>query len=220
VRVAEALAGPNWGTLFTPRLGTEVLVDFIEGDIDRPVIVAQLFTGADLPPFSAGVGSSVEHPGTLSGIHSHNFDGGGFNQWQLDDTQGQVRTRLVTSTANTQLNLGYLVQQSPGSSARGAYRGSGFELRTDAWGVVRGGEGVLLSTSARARQGCGVTSTQMDAAEAVSLLKGAQALGKTLGDAVAQQQALFSKDASSAQADFIALVDPKEQGKFAGAVNG
>jgi type VI secretion system secreted protein VgrG len=220
VRVAEALAGPNWGTLFTPRVGTEVLVDFIEGDIDRPVIVAQLFTGADLPPFSAGVGSSVDHPGTLSGIHSHNFDGGGFNQWQLDDTQGQVRTRLATSTANTQLNLGYLVQQSPGSSARGAYRGSGFELRTDAWGVVRGGEGVLLSTSARARQGCGVASTQMDAAEAVSLLKGVQALGKTLGDAAAQQQALFSKDASSAQADFIALVDPKEQGKFAGAVNG
>jgi type VI secretion system secreted protein VgrG len=220
MRVAEALAGPNWGTLFTPRVGAEVLVDFIEGDIDRPVIVAQLFTGADLPPFSAGVDSGVDHPGTLSGIHSHNFDGSGFNQWQLDDTQGQVRTRLATSTAGTQLNLGYLVQQSPGSAQRGAYRGSGFELRTDAWGVVRGGEGVLLSTSARTRQGCGVTSTQMDAAEAVSLLKGAHALGKTLGDAAAQQQALFGKDALAAQADFISLVDPKEKSKFDGAVNG
>jgi type VI secretion system secreted protein VgrG len=220
VRVAEALAGPNWGTLFTPRLGTEVLVDFIEGDIDRPVIVAQLFTGSDLPPFSAGIDSGVAHPGTLSGIHSHNFDGGGFNQWQLDDTQGQLRTRLATSTASTQLNLGYLIQQSPGSAQRGAYRGSGFELRTDAWAVVRGGEGVLLSTNARSRQGCGVTSTQMDAAEAVSLLKGAQALGKTLGDAAAQQQALFSADAVQAQADFIEQIDPKEKGKFAGAVNG
>ncbi|THC45029.1 type VI secretion system Vgr family protein [Massilia sp. Mn16-1_5] len=220
VRVAEALAGANWGTLFTPRIGTEVLVDFIEGDIDRPVIVAQLFTGSDLPPFPAGVGSSVEHPGTLSGIHSHNFDGGGFNQWQLDDTQEQLRTRLATSTASTQLNLGYLIQQAPGSAQRGAYRGSGFELRTDAWAVVRGGEGVLLSTSARSRQGCGVTSTQMDAAEAVSLLKGAQALGKTLGDAAAQQQALFSANALKAQAEFIGQIDPKEKGKFAGAVNG
>ncbi|MFC5476642.1 type VI secretion system Vgr family protein [Massilia suwonensis] len=220
VRVAEALAGPNWGTLFAPRIGTEVLVDFIEGDIDRPVIVAQLFTGSDLPPFSAGIDSGVEHPGTLSGIHSHNFDGGGFNQWQLDDTQGQVRTRLATSTASTQLNLGYLIQQSPGSAQRGGYRGSGFELRTDAWAVVRGGEGVLLSTSARTRQGCGVTSTQMDAAEAVSLLKGAQALGKTLGDAAAQQQALFSADALKAEADLIGQIDPKERGKFAGAVNG
>jgi type VI secretion system secreted protein VgrG len=220
VRVAEALAGPNWGTLFTPRVGTEVLIDFIEGDIDRPVIVAQLFNGSDLPPFPAGVDSGAEHPSTLSGIHSHNFDGSGFNQWQLDDTQGQVRTRLATSTAGTQLNLGHLVQQSPGSAQRGAYRGSGFELRTDAWGVVRGGEGVLLSTSARARQGCGVASTQMDAAEAVSLLRAAQALGKTLGDAAGQQQALFSKDSLAAQADFIALVDPKEKGKFDGAVNG
>ena len=220
VRVAEALAGPNWGTLFTPRVGTEVLVDFIEGDIDRPVIVAQLFTGADLPPFAAGVDSGIDHAGTLSGIHSHNFDGGGFNQWQLDDTAGQVRTRLATSTASTQLNLGYLVQQSPGSAQRGAHRGSGFELRTDAWAVVRGGEGVLLSTSARSRQGCGVASTQMDAGDAVALLKGAQALGKTLGDAAAQQQASFSKEAATAQSAFIEQVDPKEKGKHASAVNG
>jgi type VI secretion system secreted protein VgrG len=220
VRVAEALAGPNWGTLFTPRVGTDVLVDFIEGDIDRPLIVSQLFTGADLPPFAAGVDSGSDHAGTLSGIHSHNFDGGGYNQWQLDDTPGQVRTRLATSTASTQLNLGYLIQQSPGSSQRGAYRGSGFELRTDAWAVVRGGEGVLLSTSARARQGCGVSSTQMDAREAVSLLKGAEALGKTLGDAAAQQQALFSKDAATAHTEFIEQLDPKAKGKHAGVVNG
>ncbi|WP_229417991.1 phage baseplate assembly protein V, partial [Pseudoduganella buxea] len=93
VRVAEALAGPNWGSQFTPRIGTEVLVDFIEGDMDRPVVVAQLYTGADLPPFSAGVDSGANHPGTLSGIHSHNFSGDGYNQWQLDDTQGQVRMR-------------------------------------------------------------------------------------------------------------------------------
>lgn len=218
VRVAEALAGPNWGTMFTPRIGTEVLVDFIEGDIDRPVIVARLYNGADVPPFAAGVESSANHAGVLSGIHSHNFDGGGYNQWQLDDAPGQVRTRLATSTASTQLNLGYLIHQAPGSSQRGAYRGSGFELRTDAWAVIRGGEGVLLSTSARSRQGCGVTSTQMDAAEAVSLFKSAQSLATTLGDAAAQQQALFSKDAAKAQADFIEQIDPKAKGKYEGAV--
>ncbi|QNA99212.1 type VI secretion system Vgr family protein [Massilia sp. Se16.2.3] len=220
VRVAEALAGPNWGTLFTPRVGTEVLVDFVEGDIDRPLIVAQLHNGVDTPPFPAGVESGADHAGTLSGIHSRNFDGSGFNQWQLDDTAGQVRTRLATSTAATQLNLGYLIQQAPGSSTRGAYRGSGFELRTDAWGVVRGGEGVLLSTSARACQGCGVPSTQMDTLEAVSMLKGAQALGKTLFDAATQQGALSSKDAEKAQRAFIEQIDPKAKGKYAGAVGG
>jgi type VI secretion system secreted protein VgrG len=220
VRVAEALAGPNWGTQFTPRVGTEVLVDFIEGDMDRPVIVAQLYTGSDPPPFAAGVDSGVNHAGTLSGIHSQNFDQGGYNQWQLDDTPGQVRTRLATSTGATQLNLGYLIHQSPASAERGSYRGAGFELRTDAWGVLRGGEGVLLSTSERSAQGSGVTSTQMDVTEAVSLFKGAQALSRTLSDAAAQQQALVSKDAAQAQADFIERIDPKAKGKYAGAVNG
>ncbi|MET0981779.1 MAG: type VI secretion system Vgr family protein, partial [Telluria sp.] len=220
VRVAEALAGPNWGTQFVPRVGTEVLVDFIEGDMDRPVIVAQLYNGADPPPFAAGVDSGANHAGVLSGIHTHNFDGGGFNQWQLDDASGQLRTRLATSTAATQLNLGYLIHQAPPSAQRGAYRGSGFELRTDAWAVLRGGEGVLFSTSARSRQGCGVTSTQMDTAEALSLLKGAAALGQTLGDAAAQQQALFSKEGAKAQAGFVEQIDPRAKGKHAGAVNG
>ena len=220
VRVAEALAGPNWGSQFTPRIGTEVLIDFIEGDMDRPVVVAQLYTGADAPPFAAGMDSGVNHAGVLSGIHSHNYDGGGFNQWQLDDTPGQLRTRLASSTAATQLNLGYLIQQDPSSAHRGAYRGSGFELRTDAWGVVRGAEGVLLSTTARARKGSGVASTQLDVAETVSLFKGAEELGKRLTDAATQQQALFSKNAAKAQTDFIKQIDPKEKGKHAAAVNG
>jgi type VI secretion system secreted protein VgrG len=76
----------------------------------------------------------------ISGMHSNNFDGGGFNQWVLDDTSGQLRTRLATSSAGTQLNLGYLVQQAAGSAQRGAYRGTGFELRTDAWAVVGSAE--------------------------------------------------------------------------------
>ena len=220
VRVAEALAGPNWGTVFTPRIGTEVLVDFIEGDIDRPVIVAQLHNGADLPPFPAGVDSGANHPGVLSGIHTRGFDGSGYNQWQIDDTTGQLRMRLATSLAATQLNLGYLIPQEPGTAQRGACRGSGFELRTDAWAVIRGGEGVLLSTRARAAAGSSVSSTQMDVAEAVAQFKGAQELSATLGDAAARQQALFSKDALQAQADFIEQIDPEAKGKFAGSVNG
>ena len=217
VRVAEALAGPNWGTQFTPRIGTEVLVDFIEGDIDRPVIVAQLYNGSDEPPYSAGVDSGANHAGVLSGIHSNNFDGAGYNQWQIDDSAAQLRMRLASSTAATQLNLGYLIQQAPGNAQRGNYRGSGFELRTDAWGMVRGGDGVLISTTARTSHGGGVTSTQMDAAEALAGLKGAHELSKVLGDAASHQNAQASKDADAAQAHFIKLIDPKEQGKHAGA---
>lgn len=220
VRVAEALAGPNWGSQFTPRIGTEVLVDFIEGDMDRPLVVAQLYTGSDTPPFSAGVDTEVNHAGVISGIHSNNFDGGGYNQWVVDDTSGQVRTRLATSSAATQLNLGYLVQQAIGSAQRGSYRGQGFELRTDAWAVVRGGEGTLISATARAQQGSGVTSTQLDSAEAVGLLRGAAQLNTVLIDAAGQQKALSSKDAQQAQKDFIEQVDPEQSGKFDAGVGG
>jgi type VI secretion system secreted protein VgrG len=220
VRVAEALAGPNWGAQFIPRIGTEVLVDFIDGDMDRPVIVGQLYTGSDVPPYAAGVDSGIEHAGVLSGYHTHNFDGAGFNQLVTDDTPGQLRARLATSTAATELNLGYLVQHSPTSAQRGSYRGNGFELRTDAWGMLRGGEGLLVSTSARVKQGSSVTSTVMDAAEAVGLLKGAEALGHTLLDAATAQSALASTAALAAHTTLIGQIDPEENGKHAGAVGG
>jgi type VI secretion system secreted protein VgrG len=76
VRVAEALAGPNWGSQFTPRIGTEVLVDFLDGDMDQPVVVAQLYNGVDSPPFAAGVDAGVNHGGVISGWHSHNHTDG------------------------------------------------------------------------------------------------------------------------------------------------
>ena len=220
VRVAEALAGPNWGSQFTPRVGTEVLVDFIDNDVDRPLVVAQLYTGADAPPFAAGVDSGVDHAGTISGIHTQTFDGAGWNQWQLDDTPGQLRMRLATSMAATQLNLGYLVHQPAGSAQRGAYRGSGFELRTDAWAVVRGGDGVLITTSARPAQGAGIASTQMDSDESVGSLKAAQSLDKALRDAATAQHALSSRPAAQAQQEFLAQIDPAADGRFDAPVNG
>jgi type VI secretion system secreted protein VgrG len=45
VRVAQSVAGANWGAVFTPRLGQEVLVQFVAGDIDRPVVVGVVYNG-------------------------------------------------------------------------------------------------------------------------------------------------------------------------------
>ncbi|NMM08674.1 MAG: type VI secretion system tip protein VgrG, partial [Polaromonas sp.] len=218
VRVAEALAGPNWGSQFTPRLGTEVLIDFTDADLDQPVIVAQLYNGVDTPPFAAGVDSSVNHGGTLSGWHSHNLEGStSYNQWVLDDTCAQLRMRLGSSSAASQLNTGYLISQSPASAQRGAYRGSGFELRTDAWGVVRAAQGLLISSTARAQNGSSVNSTQMDTREARGQLKAAQSLTEALHQAAKQQQALGAgqtKEAAQAQKTLLQRLDPKQQGSF------
>jgi type VI secretion system secreted protein VgrG len=230
VRVAEALAGPNWGSQFTPRIGTEVLVDFLDGDMDQPVVVAQLYNGVDSPPFAAGVDAGVNHGGVISGWHSHNLnagkedkdaggESGGYNQWVLDDTTGQLRMRLASSTAASQLSTGYLIGQSPNSAQRGSYRGSGFELRTDAWGVLRAPEGLLISTTTRAQTGTSVASSQMDTLEARAQLKGAQSLTEALQAAASQAQALGStqvKDTQTAQKLLLERLDPKQKGSFKG----
>lgn len=213
-RVAEWLSGPNWGSHFLPRIGSEVLVDFLDGDIDRPIVVGQSYNGTDLPPFPAGHQSGANHPGVLSGWMSHNHEAG-FNQWLIDDAPGQLRTRLATSENAGQLSLGHLIHQSPESAQRGAWRGSGFELRTDGWLAVRANEGILLSATARPNgQG-----TQMDVAETVSQLKAAAETARALSDAAQRQQALPLK-AHTAQSAFLKAIDPEQDGKHDGAVGG
>ena len=217
VRVAESLSGPNWGSLFTPRIGTEVLVDFIDGDIDQPIVVACLYNGCDTPPFSAGVDSGVNHAGVISGHHSHGSeDASQYNQWVVDDTRAQCRMRLASSIGTSQLNLGYLIHQAPHSAVRGAYRGQGFELRSDAWGVLRGAQGVLLTTHSRAN----ATSTQLDSLESRAQLTAAKSLAEVMQQAAQQQQAWHHPAASLAMVDGLKQLDPMQLGKFASEVNG
>ncbi|AKU13134.1 Rhs element Vgr protein [Azoarcus sp. CIB] len=217
VRVAEWLSGPDWGSHFLPRTGTEVLIDFVDGDIDRPLVVGQLYGGIDLPPFSAGEASGANHPGVISGWSSdtHAGDGQGFNQWLADDTPGQLRTRLATSHAASQLSLGHLVEQAPHSLVRGPWRGAGLELRTDGWLALRAGDGVLISSTARP-QGA---STQMDVAEAVAQLRGAEQTAQALSDA-AMAQSARPLAANTRQSGFIDALDATREGHFTGSAGG
>ena len=229
VRVAQHLAGPNWGTVFTPRAGSEVMVDFIDGDIDRPVVIGQLHHGQHDLPWPAGVDTGANHAGTISGWHSRHLDGGGANQWLIDDATGQLRMRLAShgsQTGHSELSLGHLIQHSAqggaGHAQRGTWLGSGFYGATDGWAIVRAASGLLLSTSARPAQGASVASTQMDAAEAVAQLKGAQQLGEALSQSARQQdaQGLPSHDAQQALQRHAEAMSPQAQGKYGGAVNG
>ena len=80
----------------------------------------------------------------LSGYKTKEFGGSGYNQLVFDDSTGQLRVQLATTQHASQLNLGHLIHQA--DNHRGSFRGLGFELRTDAYGALRGGQGVLLST--------------------------------------------------------------------------
>ena len=189
MRVAEAAAGANWGGNFIPRIGQEVQVDFIAGDIDRPVVTGQVYNGADTPPFHG----ADNHPGALAGFKSKEYAGGGFSQWVMDDTPGQLRQTLASSYAGSQLNIGYLIRQN--GNVRGSFRGTGLELASDAWSVLRAKRGLFVTTAQRAQ----AVSTQLDSEEAKGKLKAGKELAKALSDASVQHQALGLSTAEGLQ---------------------
>ncbi|MDY6919454.1 MAG: type VI secretion system tip protein TssI/VgrG [Pseudomonadota bacterium] len=80
LRVSQALAGNQWGALVIPRVGQEVIVAFLEGNPDRPVITGTLYNGASNPPHSL-----PKHQ-TRTTFKTHSSPGGeGFNELRLDD---------------------------------------------------------------------------------------------------------------------------------------
>ncbi|ALM84280.1 type VI secretion system Vgr family protein [Bordetella sp. N] len=214
LRVATGQAGPNWGGHHIPRAGTEVIVEFLDGDIDQPVVSAQLYNDSDLPPYSAGIDGGANHGGVLSGWHSQALDGSGHNQWLFDDTSGQLRMQMATSTAASQLNLGHLVAQAPADGTRGAWRGSGFELRSDAWTVLRSGQGMLLSSAADAQ----ATAT-LATPNTLQRLRQAQNIAQRL-DSTAVQRKAQALRANEGFEDAIKAVDPEQEGKLPASVNG
>lgn len=51
IRVGEECSGKGWGTLFTPRVGMEVIVSFIDGDPDNPIVIGSVYNGENKPPY-------------------------------------------------------------------------------------------------------------------------------------------------------------------------
>ena len=83
VRVSHPWAGQGWGAVSIPRIGQEVIVDFLEGDPDQPIIVGRVYNAEQMPPFGMPGGAVV------SGIKSNSTKGGGgFNEISLNDTKG------------------------------------------------------------------------------------------------------------------------------------
>lgn len=191
VRVATPLApiaGANWGSNAIARVGQEVLVDFIEGNIDRPVVIGSLYNGkgqtdAQHNQFSVGAGAATgnapawfageagahAHPAALSGIKTQalaasQHGAGAYNQLVFDDNPGQSRTALQQHAGahkgSAELNLGHLRHQTDNQRLQAV--GFGAELKTEFSAALRAGQGILLSADARN----GASGSQLDANEA------------------------------------------------------
>ena len=91
VRVAQLWAGGGWGGVHVPRVGQEVIVEFIEGDPDRPIITGRVYNGTNLPPFGLPGGA------TKSGILTRSTPSGGpdnANEIRFEDKKGEEQVFL------------------------------------------------------------------------------------------------------------------------------
>jgi len=89
LRVSQAWAGAGWGALWIPRIGHEVVVEFLEGDPDRPLVTGSVYNGANPPPIAL--------PGqkTKSVVRSNSSPGGsGSNELRFEDAAGSEEVYL------------------------------------------------------------------------------------------------------------------------------
>ncbi|WP_353980128.1 type VI secretion system tip protein TssI/VgrG [Salinicola endophyticus] len=175
LRVSQPNAGAGWGSVFVPRIGQEVLVDFLEGDADRPLITGRVYNGEQTPDWHSH--------GLLSGFKSKTYRGSKYNELVFDDATDQERVRLNSEAEKSQLNLGYLIHQT--GNTRGAFRGTGFELRTDAYGAIRANQGLYLTSWGQ----LGASGDQLDLTPAKQQLDSAYQLSDSLSQSAADHNA-------------------------------
>jgi len=140
MRVASNWASGNFGSINLPRIGMEVLITFLEGDPDQPLITGCLYHGVNLPPYK------LPDFKTLATVKSKEYKGSRANELRIDDTTSEISIALRSDHGASAINLGYLTHPRPSG---GQPRGEGFELRTDRHGAVRAAAGLLITTEPR-----------------------------------------------------------------------
>ena len=109
VRKAEAWAGAGWGAQFTPRPGTEVLVAFLDGDLDQPVVVGALHNERSEQPFPR------DERSRRSGVRTHSIGGDGYNELSFNDLAGHEQVRV-----HAQRDLDELVRHNRSAHVHGS----------------------------------------------------------------------------------------------------
>ena len=89
VRVAQAWAGNGWGAMFIPRIGMEVIVHFLEGDPDNPIITGCVYNPSTMPPYKL-----PDHKTKMTIKSNSTTGGGGFNEFRFEDKKGKEQIFL------------------------------------------------------------------------------------------------------------------------------
>jgi uncharacterized protein (DUF2345 family) len=153
------------------------------------------------------------------GLRSKEFGGSGYNQLLFDDTDEQGRVQLRTTHGASELNLGHLIHSA--DNFRGSLRGNGAELRTDDYGAVRAGAGLLVS-SYRISHSESSRDPAGDNSAGIAMLKQAVKIGETFSQAAVTHQTVgLASHLGAGKADASALDDKAAPLKaMLGAVSG
>ncbi|KVP75369.1 type VI secretion system Vgr family protein [Burkholderia ubonensis] len=206
VRAAQSDTGGGYGGVHVPRVGEEVTIEWVGGDCDRPIATGRVYNGVTQPRWHTN--------GLLSGYRSKEYAGEGYNQLVMDDATGQNRLQLLSSQGSSMLHLGYLIAQD--GNIRGSYLGSGFDLRTDAYGAIRANRGLFLTT----HPGSGSAPQQLEVRQAQQQLAGAHSLVESLSDASTMHQAETLKAGQDALKAFTEATTDSVQGQANGGRTG
>ncbi|MCU4337613.1 type VI secretion system Vgr family protein [Acinetobacter dispersus] len=181
IDVLTPWAGEGYGARFLPRKDEIVVIDFFDGNIDRPFVTGRIHE-AQRSPTKFDIKGQLPDTKKLSGIRSKEVGGEGYNQLRFDDTTGQISAQLHSSHGATQLNLGNL--SHPKDKAESDGRGEGFELRTDDAGAIRS-KGLYISTFVQDK----ATDIHLEAKEAVQNFTESLESMKALSEYAVKQKA-------------------------------
>ena len=88
MRVSHPWAGKGWGSVSIPRIGQEVIVDFLEGDPDQPIVTGRVYNGENMAPYALPANAAT------SGMKSKTHRGSGYNEISADDTAGKEKVTI------------------------------------------------------------------------------------------------------------------------------
>ena len=169
VRVAQNWAGAGWGHMAIPRKGQEVIVEFLGGDESQIIITGRTYDANHKTPYK------LPALKTQQTTKSKEHKGSGYSELLIDDTTAEIKTQLHTTHQTTQLTMGYLTHPRKDDGS-GEHRGDGFEVRTDAHGAIRAGQGLYISTDKRDK----AEGKQLDMQEAIAQLEHAIQIAKEM----------------------------------------
>lgn len=209
LRVMSPGAGSEFGNIRLPRVGEEVAVVYLDGNIDHPVILGALYNFTHMPPWQ------LPEQQALSGLRSRELQSGEGsgrgNHLILDDTAGKIQAQLKSDHLCSQLSLGHITRIED-TNGRKDPRGEGWELRTDGHGVARAAKGLLITTEAR----LGARGPIKDVSETCQRLTAAAEHHRVLG-LVAQKNGAQEADSNQAA---VATVLQKQSDEIKGGTSG